>query len=266
MTTAEPNRTVPPGPAGTRPRGQPRYRLPTRLIAQLLVVAAAYALVGWGLDWLSRVGAQSLVARSIQHAEHLTIRPDVDVRGWFFVPQVVTGDYGEVDVRVQGVQDGPLRLDDIHAQLYGVHVPLHDVVTRGVTAVPVDRTHEIVTLTYTDLNAYLRDQGEQLTVSDGPPGQVRITAHLTVLGRAIGVSADADVHALPGHLEITPTQLDTGGPLDAATRVLLGRRLTFDVPTAQLPFGQKVTDIRPRPDAIMVEAAGHHIVLAQSRS
>lgn len=251
----------------TRPA---RRWLPTRLtavlVAQLLVVAAAYALAGWGLDWLSRVGAQSLVARSIQRAEHLAIRPDVDVRGWFFVPQVVTGTYGEVDVRVQGIQDGPLRLADVRAQLYGVHVSLHDVVTRAVSAVPVDRTHETVTLTYADLNTYLRSQGEQLTISAGPPGQVRITAHATVLGHPIDVSADAEVRARPGYLEVTPTRLDTAGPLDGPIRALLGGRLTFDVPTARLPFGQTVTAIRPGPAAIMVEASGRHVVLARTQA
>jgi hypothetical protein len=235
-------------------------------VLSVLVVVVAYALVGWGLDWASRIGAQSLIARSIQHAEHLTIRPQVEVRGWFFVPHVVTGRYKEVDVRVQGVQDGPLRVADIRAQLYGVHVPLHDVVASDVTAVPVDRSHETVTLTYADVNSYLRAEGQSLTVSAGPPGQVKITAHTAVLGHAISVSADADVRAIPGHLEVRPTQLATGGPLDNASRALLGRRLTFDVPTAPLPFGQHVIDIRPGADSIVVEAAGRHIVLARNES
>ena len=251
-----------------QPRADRRTRRapPSRVVLSVLVVVVAYALVGWGLDWASRIGAQSLIARSIQHAEHLTIRPQVEVRGWFFVPHVVTGRYKEVDVRVQGVQDGPLRVADIRAQLYGVHVPLHDVVASDVTAVPVDRSHETVTLTYADVNSYLRAEGQSLTVSAGPPGQVKITAHTAVLGHAISVSADADVRAIPGHLEVRPTQLATGGPLDNASRALLGRRLTFDVPTAPLPFGQHVIDIRPGADSIVVEAAGRHIVLARNES
>jgi hypothetical protein len=219
------------------------------VVASVLAVLLTYALVGWGLDWASRIGAQSLIARSIQRAEHLAIRPQVEVRGWFFVPHVVTGRYSEVDVRVQDVRDGPLRLADVRAQLYGVHVPLHDVVARDVTAVPVDRTHETVTLTYADMNAYLRAEGEQLTVSPGPPGQVKITAHTTLVGHALSVSADAVISEVAGHLKITPTRLATGGPLDDASRVLLGRRLAFDVPTAPLPFGQRITSITPGADS-----------------
>jgi hypothetical protein len=254
----------PPYPPRAR-RGSRRLP-PRRVILSVLVVLVAYALVGWGLDWASRIGAQSLIARSIQHAEHLAIRPQVEVRGWFFVPHVVTGRYKEVDVRVQGVQDGALRLADIRAQLYGVHVPLHDVVARDVTAVPVDRTHETVTLAYADVNAYLHAEGQSLTVSAGPSGQVKITAHTAVLGHPVSVSADADITAIPGHLEVRPTQLDTGGPIDSASRALLGRRLTIDIPTAPLPFGQRVLDIRPGADSIVVEAAGHHIVLARPES
>jgi hypothetical protein len=143
---------------------------------------------------------------------------------------------------------------------------LHDVVARDVTAVPVDRTHETGTLTYADMNAYLRAEGEQLTVSPGPPGQVKITAHTTLVGHALSVSADAVISEVAGHLKITPTRLATGGPLDDASRVLLGRRLAFDVPTAPLPFGQRITSITPGADSIVIEAAGQHIVLARPES
>jgi hypothetical protein len=121
-------------------------------------------------------------------------------------------------------------------------------------------------LTYADVNSYLHAEGQPLTISAGTSGQVKITAHTSVLGRTISVSADAQVRAIPGHLEVRPTQLDTGGPLDNASRAVLGRRLTFDVPTAPLPFGQHVTDIRLGSDSIVVQAAGHDIVLARPES
>lgn len=240
---------------------------PRRVALRVLIVAAILALVGWGLDWAARIGAESFIARSIQHAEHLEIRPDVKVRGWFFLPQVVTGNYGEVDVTVVGVQDGPLRLARVSAQLYGVHVPLHDVVTLGVSAVPVDRTHETAILTYRDLDNYLAAQGRDMTVSAGPPGQLRITAHTSVFGRTVAVSADAEVKPAPGRLDIIPTSLDTGaGSLDSASQLLLGQRLTIEIPTAPLPFGQQVTAIRPGPHALTVDAAGHDVVLSRPNS
>jgi hypothetical protein len=191
----------------------------------------------------------------------------VKVRGWFFLPQVVAGNYGEVDVTVANVRDGPLRLSRVTAHLYGAHVPLHDVVTAGVSAVPVDRTHETAKLTYTDLDKYLAAQGQRMTVAAGPTGQVKITAHTTVLGKALAVSADAKVGSVPGYLKIVPTQLDTDvKSLDNASKLLLGQRLTIEIPTAALPFGQQVTAIHPGPSALVIDAAGRDVVLGRSGS
>lgn len=235
------------------------------LLVHVLLVALLLALIGWGLDSGARIGAESLIARSLQHAQHLRQRPSVTVRGWFFLPQVVTGDYGEVDVTVHDLRDGSLRLDTVSARLYGVHVSVHEVVTDEVSAVPVDRTSETATLTYSDLNRYLAAQGRPLSLAAGPPGEVKITAQVSLLGRSLAVSADAQVHPVPGYLEITPMSLDTGnGTVDAAMKLLLGRRITVRIPTAPLPFGQTVTAIHAGPAGLTVHAAGHHVLLERA--
>lgn len=233
-----------------------------RPLVYLLLVVLILALLGWGLDWGARVAAQSLVARSVQDAQHLRQRPEVTVQGWFFLPQLVSGDYDEVEVTVHDLRTGPLPLDTVFAHLYGVHVPVHDVVTGAVSAVPVERTIEIVTLAYSDLDRYLAAHGHSLSLAAGPPGEVEITAHVSLFGQSLAVSADARVRSVPGYLEITPTSLDTGAEwLDSATRLLLGRRLTVRIPLEPLPFGQRVTAIHPGQAGLIVHAAGHNVVL-----
>lgn len=241
-------------------------RVPRRLV-RVLIAVVLVALVVWGLDWLARIEAQSLIARSVQQAEHLADRPSVTVRGWFFLPQLISGDYQEVDITVHDLQDGQLRLATVTAHLYGAHVSLDDVVNRSVTTVPVDRTDEQATLTYPDLNAYLAARGEPVTLGAGPPGQVKITMHTKIFGRGVSVSADARVRATPGALRITPTQLDTGNALlDAVSRIVLGGQRSITIPTTPLPFGQHVTAISVGRTQLTVGAAGQHVRVAEQKT
>lgn len=232
------------------------------LLTDLVIALAVLALAVWGLDWAARISAQSVVARSAQHAQHLAQRPEVDVHGWFFLPQVVTGRYDSVDITVRNLREGTLNLSSVTAHLQGTHVPLHAVVTNGVTSILVEHSHETLIFTYAALNTYLTAQDSPVTLAAGPSGQVKITGHATALGKTFAVSADATVRPVPGYLQITPTQLDTGTSLDAASRVLLGQRLTLAIPTAVFPFGQQVISINPGKKTLTIHASGTNVLIS----
>ncbi|GAB3489700.1 LmeA family phospholipid-binding protein [Flexivirga lutea] len=243
-----------------------RLRRTAPLLVDLLIAVVVFGLAAWGLDWASRIGAQGAVARSVQHSQQLTQRPHVGIRGWFFVPQVVTGRYDDVHITLHDLRHGSLRLSTVTARLQGVHVPLHAVVTGGVTTIVVEHSHETVVIDYTDLNRYLRSLGSNFTVLAGSSaGRLKITGHADIAGRQFAVSADATVQPTPGALQILPVQLDTGTTLDAATRVLLDRRLTLTIPTAPFPFGQQITAITPSSHGLTVRAAGSDVVVKLPR-
>jgi hypothetical protein len=241
-----------------------RARAPEdRRLARAVVAVTFAFFAAWGVDSFARDAAQTLLARSVQQAEHLASRPSVTVHGPFFLPQLVSGDYDEVDIAVHDLRAGPLRISAVTARLYRAHVSLSDVLTGTVSTVPVDRTQERATLTYRDLNAYLAAGGQPISVSAGPSGQVKITMHATILGRHFAVSADARAKAVPGAVRITPTRLDTGNDLlDTISEIVLGARRSIDIPTASLPFGQHITAIRAARSHLTVDAAGRQVAVA----
>jgi hypothetical protein len=233
-----------------------------RVLLQTTGVIVVVALLLWGADTLARIGAQTLLARNTQDATGVEVLPEVDVRGIFFLPQVIRGAYSDVQVTTQGVTGGPLRVDRVESRLSDVRVPFHDVLVRDVRRVGVGRSVENLDLTYEDLNAYFAATGRRLTLAPGPDGTVRLSGSVDVLNQRVPVSADATLSVEDDVLRISPQSFDTGsGSLDAAGRLLLGKRLTLLVPLGTLPFGHHLTGVTADPGGVHLTAEGTDILV-----
>lgn len=233
-----------------------------RVLLQTTGVIVVVALLLWGADTLARIGAQTLLARNIQDATGVEVLPEVDVRGIFFLPQVIRGAYSDVQVTTQGVTGGPLRIDRVDSRLSDVRVPFHDVLVRDVRRVGIGRSVENLDLTYEDLNAYFAATGRRLTLAPGRDGTVRLSGSVDVLNQRVPVSADATLSVEDDVLRISPQSFDTGsGSLDAAGRLLLGKRLTLLVPLGTLPFGHHLTGVTADPEGVHLTAEGTDILV-----
>jgi len=234
----------------------------TVVTAQVLAFVLALAAVLHGADVLARAAARSLVVRAVQERTGVAEPPEVEIHGALFLPQVVRGVYDRVDVRVSGIESGPLQLQQVDAELHGVHLPFHDVLVRDPRRIIVESAVQRASLTYDDLDRYLEVTGRPLTVAPGRGGDVALTGTLEVLGQDVDASVDAALAARDGRLEVSPTQLRTGADgLDRASRLLLQQRLTFVVPLQSLPFGLEVTGIDVGEQGLLVHARGRGVVL-----
>jgi hypothetical protein len=242
-----------------RPRLSPERR---RLLLQVLGLIVVVVLLLWSADTLARIRAETLLSRNIQDATGVEVPPEVDVRGIFFLPQVIRGAYSEVDVTTEGVTGSPLRIDRVESELSDVQVPFHDVLVRDIRRVGIGRSEEHLDLTYEDLNAYFAATGRRLTVAPGREGTVRVSGKVEIANQTVPLSADATLSVEGDALRITPESLNTGsGSLDAASRVLLGNRLRLLVPLGTLPFGHQLTGARADDEAIHLTATGTDIVV-----
>jgi LmeA-like phospholipid-binding len=247
---------APPQPATGRRRRSPRT------VLQVVGLVIGVLLLLWGADALGRYGAETLLAHSIQDATAVPERPEVSVRGAFFLPQVIAGAYQEVDVTTKGITSGPLRLDTVVSTLQDVRVPFHDVLVRDVRSFWVGHSHQDLTLTYADLNAYFQATGRPLTIGPGESGAVKVTGTVSVLNQTVEASADVSLGAEDGVLRVTPERVNTGsGALDRASELLLRQRLNLTVPLGTLPFGHQVTSVEPYAEGLHVIAEGENVVI-----
>jgi hypothetical protein len=154
------------------------------LVLQVLGVVAAVLLLLWGADTLARISAQALLERNIQDATGLEVRPEVEVQGLLFLPQLIRGTYSEVHVTTRGITSGPLRIDRVDSQLFDVQVPFHDVLVGNIREVAIGRSVEDLDLTYEDLNAYFAATGRRLKLSPSGDGSVTPPETSTCWARA----------------------------------------------------------------------------------
>ena len=246
----------------TKPQGRGLSPARRRTLLQVLGVIVVVALLLWGADSLARTSAERLLARNIQDATGVEVAPEVDVNGVLFLPQLIRGAYSDVQVSTRGVAGSPLRIDRVESQLSDVRVPFHDVLVRDIRRVGIGRSVENLDLTYEDINAYFAATGRRLTLAPGPDGTVKLTGNVEILNQSVPVSADAALSVEGDVLRISPQSLDTGsGSLDAASRLLLGRRLTLLVPLGPLPFGHRLTGVQADSQGVHLTAEGTGILL-----
>jgi hypothetical protein len=242
-----------------RPRLTPARR---RALLQTLGVVVAVGLLLWGADTLARNGAQTLLERNIQDATGVQDTPEVEVQGFFFVPQVIRGVYSEVHVTTQGITSGPLHIDRVESQLFDVRVPFHDVLVRDIRRVGIGRSVEIFDLTYPDLNAYFAATGRPLTLEPGSDGTVTLSGDVTVVNRKVPVSADVTLWVQDDVLRMSPKNLNAGSAaLDTLSRLLLRQRLTLTIPLGTLPFGHRLTGVQADADGVHITTEGSGILL-----
>ena len=91
----------------------------------------------------------------MQKSQELSAHPQVSIKGFPFLTQVLGGRYHEVDVSVRNVTRNNLTVDRLSVRAHGVSVPLSKVMSGSVSEVPVDRADAVVTLGYAHLNAYI---------------------------------------------------------------------------------------------------------------
>ncbi|CAO5176672.1 DUF2993 domain-containing protein [Frankia sp. AiPs1] len=198
------------------------------------------------------------IATQAQRSERLSSKPEVSLGGFPFLTQVATGNYRDVRVDVRGQAEQGLRVDRLHADLVGVHVPLGDVINGDVRRIPVDRLSARVELSFTDINAYLRSQGSAVTV--GPAGTaIRVSGSLNVLGTTVAAAGIAGIGVAPTEVTFSPHELTApvGTPLGPA----ISQLLTVRVPVVGLPFNLRLTSASVQPDRIVFHAAGRNVVL-----
>jgi hypothetical protein len=229
----------------------------------LIIALALFLLVLLALDRFGLLIAEAQIASRVQKAQGLSSHPDVSIKGFPFLTQVVRGHYGEVDVAVKDVTRNGLTVDRVSVHAHGVSVPLSQVLSGSVREVPVDRADALVTLGFANLNKYIGARlGRLLSVSsDGT--RLKLTGTLPFPPR-ISVSADAKIQVAGNSITLTPAALDSvlsSVPGASIARGLAEQFFTVRLPISQLPFGIRLRSATVGKSAVLIAASATGLTL-----
>ena len=202
--------------------------------------------------------AEQKVAEQIARQGGLDGTPAVDITGFPFLTQAIAGHYDDIRIALTAQELKQPAGTRANVSLRGVDVPLSDALSGSVSQIPVDRVDGTATLSYALLAAQLGGDSTLRREGNG----LRITKTVTVLGQTLPLSATGTVR-LDGNVLVLDVADVTGAGVQVP-RAMLSRvshllDLSYRVPA--LPFGLKLTSVRPAAAGVVVTVAARHTVL-----
>jgi hypothetical protein len=233
-----------------------------KLVVVVVVVLAALV----ALDRVAVYVAEGQIAERVQDSQSLASRPDVSIKGFPFLTQVLRGRYKEVTASAHGIDREGLRLSDVTVIAEGVRVDLGDLVGGSVRTVPVDHARGSVLVSYDDLNAYLAQRVEVPKVQVGHSGSnLKVTGsiQLPVLNRTISLSGNARVDISGENVTLLPTAVTAlTGFLPDFAQSSAQEALTVRFAIRGLPFGVRLDSAQVTDQGIRFNAFADGLTLS----
>jgi hypothetical protein len=227
------------------------------LLGLLALLAALLLVAGLVADPVAEGVAEDRVAEALRDRGGLAATPEVDVTGWPFLTQAVSGTYDDVRISLPAEVLGRPEGTTADVVLRGVHVPLSDALSGSVREVPVDRIDGTATLSY-DLLARELGAGTGLA-REGDA--LRVTRTVEVLGYTVPLTAVATV-SLDGQDLLVDVGEASAAGVDVPGFVVdrAGALLDLRYPV-ELPFGLRLTGVRPADGGVDVAVEATDTVL-----
>ena len=224
-----------------------------RLLITLIVLAALALAADRAALW----AAETQLAAEIQRDQDLAERPEVDLLGFPFLTQAVRGRYDGGRVEVDDLRAERLRVRSLIVDLRDVEVPLSDLVSGNVRAVPVGAVTGTARVSYADLAAATGVPGLRI----GPRGDMlELRFPVTYLSARVEVIATARIAVVGQSLRISSVEVQ-GAPVPrAVTRSILAR-VQAALAVGALPYGLRLSDVRVAETGVEVSARARDTVL-----
>jgi hypothetical protein len=193
-----------------------------------------------------------------------TDQPDVTVRGFPFLTQVIDGRYKSISIVLRNVEGGGVRLSQLNVTATGVTAGL-DTIRTGQGKVTADEVTGTATVGYATVAALTNQP--QLSLSEQNGGlHLRMPADL--YGQRVTLVGDAKVAVNKGHVKVSVTKLQSeNGNLPAGSDSLIQqyiKNLSIDMQLPQLPFSLTLDKVTPEASGLAVSATAHSVPLTGS--
>lgn len=224
------------------------------LLVLLVVLGALFAIV----DRVTVAIVEKEVGDRIAQQADLPGAPEVDIAGFPFLSQAVTGNYDDIRLAFTSDDLGQPAGTRAEIHLRDVDVPLSDVVDGSVQQVPVGRMEGSATLSYALLSEQIGPNTRLEKDEDG----LRITRTMEIAGRRVPLSAAGEVSVDGGDLLIhVETASGAGAELPSILVGQVSELLGLRYRLPGLPFGLVIEGVRPEEEGVVVFAQADGTVI-----
>lgn len=180
--------------------------------------------------------------------------PQVDVRGFPFLTQLLARRFTDVRVTTTAVRIGTGRADQVSGTARDVEVPSSGPATAG-------HLNARGTISYAEVLRQVNQPG--LDLRDAGSGNVALERQVSALGRTYSVVARSRVAPKGDRLLVTPTslQLAGGGAVDKGLSSLIAGQFTLSYRIRGLPQGVQIDRITPAKDGFVIDVSGRDVRL-----
>ncbi|WP_149181324.1 DUF2993 domain-containing protein [Streptomyces sp. TRM49041] len=223
-----------------------------RILLIIAVVLGGLFAIG---DRLAVSAAESEAAERIQANQGLSGSPDVSIKGFPFLTQVLDKELDQVDVAMTGVEatagGRKVRVGELSAELRDVR--LENNYSRAVAATATGTAR----IAYEELQ---KASENDVTLAYGGEGKIKVTGSVEVLGRKITRSVLSTVSVVDGDtLRVRADEVPGNGI--PGIEELVRKRTDFDRQVSGFPAGLKLQKVEATPDGLAVTVGGQNIVL-----
>lgn len=263
-------------------------------IIVLIVLAGVLVAADFGLA----AAAESQVSKKMRSQLNLAADPSVNIHGFPFITQALSGDYKDITVNATGVPaKNTLRDLEVDADLHDVRVKLSDLLSGNVSQVRVDEVDGQVKVKASDIGRLLNipdltinpvslDTVEGVGAQDAlqqreklqNPGVanpltseagVELSGSIPIAGEKTTVNAFGVISLANGGIQITPKKLQlsngivTGTLPDSVLQTFAHLfSATLSSKNLPLPFAVQATGVQVESGALVVQGKASNILLS----
>ncbi|MEU9226196.1 DUF2993 domain-containing protein [Streptomyces massasporeus] len=216
--------------------------------------------------------AEDEAADRLKTTENLSATPDVSIKGFPFLTQVVGGSLDDIEVGIKDYEAAAgnggqkIRIDDLQADMKGVEF------SGDYSSATASTATGTATIAYDELLKTAKSEPTQVApgvtanvigLSDGGNGKIKVTVEATVLGTKLPepVSVLSSVKVDNGTVRVHADGLPKFGGVDIAENRV--RAITdFQQKIDGLPGGIKLDTVQAAPDGVEITVKGSDVRLA----
>lgn len=260
-----------------------------RLVIVLVVLVGLLV----GADFAAAAFAEHTVSQKAREQLGLSEDPAVEIHGFPFTTQALSGEYDHISIGAQGVRVQDLQDVAVRADLHGVTAPISDLTAGNVDNIRIDRLAGEITLKASDIarvapltniddlriepssKAYVLhgegvDEEREAQVeedTDDSTAGVRLSGKADVAGERIEIFAFAMIELEGTTIRITPHRLQFGN--DQETTVVpdevqqaLLPHFEADINAGEMPFTVTPTAVRVDSGSLTLHGEAKNVTFA----